>query len=88
MADNLNQQLLILLGKLALIKGLTLNSRLELEELVDNHNLKRVYYDDDTVTKLNQAINIIDHSEDWISDVIYEITSIEFIKNLTDDQQK
>lgn len=83
MADNLNQRILTLLGKLALAQALALNSRMELATLIDNYDLKRVKYDDDTITRLNRAVNDLKHSEFTIGDAIYDITSVEFFQEST-----
>lgn len=81
-----SHRILVLLGKLALAQGLALNARMELAILIDKYDLKRVDYDDDTVTKLNRATKDLERSEDTMGDVIYGITSVEFFKDALDHQ--
>lgn len=66
------------LGKLAVSQSLATNARMELTNLLDDHELGRVNYDEETLRKINRAMNALEYSEYSINDALYDITDSYF----------
>jgi hypothetical protein len=84
MTNKINDRIITLLGRLALAKSITQDVSIDLQDLLDGHDLKRVEYDEKTVKTINGVMHELDYSESTIDGVIYDVAT-ELFKELADD---
>lgn len=75
MPEEIDNELLKLLGKLALAQSFVFNAQCQLQDLIDEHELKRAQYSDRIIVHLNRGMEDIKHAEFTLGDSIYDIST-------------
>lgn len=75
MPEEIDSQFLRLLGQLALAQSLAFNARMRLEDLMDEHELRRVTYSDQILKHIRGGMKELEHAEFAISDSIYSTST-------------
>lgn len=88
----MNDNILKLIGKLALAKALIESANISAYEALDRHELKRTSLDKKTLKAINRTLSDTDYSKNQIDDVIF-VLATEFFNSVlneggNDDTQK
>ena len=88
----MNDNILKLMGKLALSKALIESANASLNDLLDNYELKRALLDEEQLQAINRVLSNIDYSKGQIDDAIFDLATEIFNSVLNeggnDDTQK
>lgn len=88
----MNDNILKLMGKLALAKALIESANASLNDLLDNYELKRALLDEEQLQAINRVLSNIDYSKGQIDDAIFDLATEIFNSVLNeggnDDTQK
>lgn len=71
----MNDNILKLMGKLALAKALIESANASVYEVLDRHELKRTSLDKKNLKTINRILSNIDYSKDQIDDAIFDLAT-------------
>lgn len=75
MPEEIDNKLLNLLGKLALAQSFAFNARCQLQDLIDEHEIKKAGYSDRILIHINRGMKDIEHAEFTLGDSICDIST-------------